>query len=65
MLRKIFGSGTDETIAGWRRLHNDELPRNLYPSSIVRVFESKKIRWTGLVALMGLRGLRIRFWWES
>jgi hypothetical protein len=25
MLRRIFGSKMDEVIAGWRKLHNEEL----------------------------------------
>jgi hypothetical protein len=28
LLRRIFGPNRDETIAGWRELHNEEL-RNL------------------------------------
>jgi hypothetical protein len=32
MLRRIFGSNSEEVAGGWRRLHNEEL-HNLYASS--------------------------------
>ena len=35
----------------WRRLHNEEL-HSLYRSPIVRVIESRRLRWAGHVARM-------------
>jgi hypothetical protein len=38
---------------GWRRLHNEE-HHNLHTSKdIIRVINSRKMRWTGYVAWMG------------
>jgi hypothetical protein len=43
-------------VAGcWRRLHNEEL-QNLYAlQNIIRVIKSRRMRWIGLVARMGMR----------
>jgi hypothetical protein len=50
---------------GWRKLHNEEL-HNLYSSpSIIRMTESKKMRWVGYVAGMERSGMRIGYWWKS
>jgi hypothetical protein len=52
VLRRIFGPKREEDRQ-WRKLHNDEL-HNLYSSpNIVRVIESKRMRWAGHVARMG------------
>ena len=55
VLRIIFGPRRDETTGEWRKLHNEEL-NNLYCShNIVRVIQSRRIRWAGHVARMGKR----------
>jgi hypothetical protein len=41
---------------GWRKLHNEE---------IIRMINSRKMRWAGHVARMGRRGMHIGYWWES
>jgi hypothetical protein len=47
VVRKIFGPKRDEVIAGWRKLHNEEL-HNLYCSpSIIRMIKSRRMRWAG------------------
>jgi len=53
VLRRIFGPRRDEVTGGWMRLHNEEL-NDLYSSpNIVRVIQSRRMRWGGYVALMG------------
>jgi hypothetical protein len=65
MLRRIFGPKRDEVTEGWRKLHNEEL-HNLYSSpSIIRMIKSRRMRWTGRVARMGIRGMHIECRWES
>jgi hypothetical protein len=53
VLRRIFGHKRDEVLGEWKKLHNEEL-NNLYSSpNIVRVVNSRRIRWAGHVARMG------------
>jgi hypothetical protein len=50
-LRKIFGRKREED-GSWRKLHNNEL-HNLYSApNIVRVINSRRMRWAGHVARM-------------
>jgi hypothetical protein len=52
VLRRIFGPKRNEVMGGWRKLH-EEL-HNLYSSSsIIRMIESRRMRWTGHVTRMG------------
>jgi hypothetical protein len=52
VLRRIFGPKRDEIIAGWRKLHNEEL-HDLYSSSyIIRIMKLRRVRWTGHKAHM-------------
>jgi hypothetical protein len=54
----------DEETGNWRTLHNEEL-HNLYPSpSIIRIINSRRMRWAGHVAEWGRRGMHIGYWWE-
>jgi hypothetical protein len=51
--RKIFGPKRDEVTGSFRKFHNEEL-HNLYSSPrIIRMIKSRRMRWTGNVALMG------------
>jgi hypothetical protein len=53
VLRRIFGPKRVDVTWGWRKLHNEEL-HNLYSSpNIIRMMESRRIRWVGHVARMG------------
>jgi hypothetical protein len=64
MLRRIFGSKRDEVTGGWKKLHNKEL-HTLYSSpTIIRMINSKRMRWAGNVARMGRRGMHTGDWWE-
>ena len=55
VLRKIFGPKRDEVTGEWRRLHNEEF-NDLYCSpNIIRVTESRRVRWAGHVGRMGER----------
>jgi hypothetical protein len=41
-------------VGGWRRLHNEEL-HNVYASpNIMRVMESRGMKWAGYAASMGM-----------
>ena len=58
VLRGIFGSKRDEVRGEWRKLHDEEL-NDLYCSpNIVRVINSKRMRWVGHVARMGERSVQ-------
>jgi hypothetical protein len=53
ILRRIFGRVKEIVTRGWRRLHNEEL-HNLYSSTdVVRMIESKRMKWAEHVALIG------------
>jgi hypothetical protein len=54
VLRRIFGPKRDEVTGEWRILRNEEL-HNLYSSpDIIRKVKSRRIRWAGHVARMGV-----------
>ena len=53
VLRRIFGPRRDEVTGEWRRLHNEELNDFYSSPNIVRVIESRRMRWAGYVARMG------------
>ena len=66
MLRRILGPKRDEVTGEWRKLHNEEL-NDLYCSpNIVRVIKSRRMRWAGHVARMGVEERLIQgFGWET
>ena len=48
VLRRVFGPKRDEVREEWRKLHNEE-HRDLYSlPNIVRVVESRRMRWWGM-----------------
>jgi hypothetical protein len=55
VLRRIFGPKRDEVTGEWIKLHNEEL-RDLYSSpSIIRIIKSRRMKWEGHVARMGVK----------
>jgi hypothetical protein len=49
VLRRIFGQKRDDVAGGWRKLHKKDL-RDLYFSPrIIRIINSRKMRWAGHV----------------
>ena len=55
VLRRIFGPKGCEVRGEWRRLHNKELYALYSSPDIIRVIQSRRLRWTGHVAYMGER----------
>jgi hypothetical protein len=54
VLRRIFGPKWDEVTGEWRKVHNEER-HNLYSSpDIIRQVKSRRMRWAGHVARMGV-----------
>jgi hypothetical protein len=54
VLRRIFGTKRDEVTEEWRKLQNGEL-HNLYSlPDIIRQIKSRRTRWAGHVACMGV-----------
>jgi hypothetical protein len=52
VLRRIFASKRNEVTGGWRKLLNEEL-HNLYSSpNIIRMIQSRRMRWAGQRACM-------------
>jgi hypothetical protein len=55
VLRGKFRPKRGGVIAGWEKVHNEEL-HNLYCSpSIIRMIKSRRMRWAGHVARMGAK----------
>jgi hypothetical protein len=55
VLRRIFGPKRDEVMGEWRKLLNEEL-RDFYSlPSIIRIIKSRRMRWVGHVARMGVK----------
>jgi hypothetical protein len=55
VLGGIFGPKRDEVMGEWRKLHGREL-HNLYSSpDIIRQIKSRRMRWAGHVARMGVQ----------
>ena len=50
MLSKIFGSKREETIVGYRNLHNEELHDLSSAQAISKVIKSRRISWMGRVS---------------
>jgi hypothetical protein len=51
--RRIFGSKRVELTGVWRKLHNEDLHNSYSAPGIIRMIESRRMRWAGHVARMG------------
>jgi hypothetical protein len=47
---RIFGPRGDEAIKDWRKLHNEELHNLNSSPSIIRMIQSRRMRWAGYIA---------------
>jgi hypothetical protein len=64
-LKRITKQNVTCTEGEWRKLHNEEL-NDLYTSrNIVRVINSRRMRWAGHVARMGGGEAYTGFWWGN
>jgi hypothetical protein len=62
VLRRIFGPKAVEVTGEWRKLQNDEL---CCSPNIVRVIKSRRMKWAGHVARMGMGEACTGFWWGN
>ena len=53
MLRRICEPKRDVVIGKWKKLYNEELNDLYFPSNIVQVIKSRRIRWAGYITCMG------------
>jgi hypothetical protein len=51
-LRRTFGLKRDEVTGDWRKLHNEELHKLYSTPNIIRMINSRRMRWAGHVARM-------------
>jgi len=52
-VRRIFGPKRDEVTEQWGKLHNEELNDLYFSLNIIRVINSRRMRWAEHVARMG------------
>jgi hypothetical protein len=50
VLRRIFGSKSDDMTGKWIKLHNKEFCNLCSLPSIIRMMKSRRMRWVGHVA---------------
>jgi len=53
VLRRVFGPKRDEVTEEWRKLHNEELSDLYSLPNIVRVVNSRRMRWAGACGAYG------------
>jgi hypothetical protein len=63
VLRKVFGPKRDEVTGEWRKLHNEELNALYSSPNIIRVINSRKMKWAGHVTRTGRGEVQTGFWW--
>jgi len=52
---RIFGHRRDQVTGEWRKLHNEELNNLYWSPNILRVINSRRLRWARYVARMDER----------
>jgi hypothetical protein len=52
VLGRIFGLKRVEVTEVWRKLHNEELHKLYSSPSIIRMIKSRRMRWSGHVAIV-------------
>jgi len=60
----VFGPERDEVTGDWRRLHKEELYALYCSPNIIRLIKSRRMRWAGHVACMGIGKVHTGFLWE-
>jgi hypothetical protein len=53
LLRRIFGPKMEEVSGCWKRLHCEELHNYFASPNIIRVIESRRLRWAENVPRVG------------
>jgi hypothetical protein len=53
VLSRIFVPKGDEVTGDWRKLHNEELHKLYSSPNIIRMINSRRMRWAGYVARNG------------
>jgi len=61
VLRRIFGSKTDEVTRGWRKIHNEELNDLYYLPNIFWMIKLRKMVCEGHVGRIGQCRVVYRF----
>jgi len=52
VLRRIFGPKSEEVTWEWRKLHNEELIYLHFPTNVVLLVKTRRMRWAENVARM-------------
>jgi hypothetical protein len=63
--RRILGFKREELAGGWRRLHNEELHKLYASPDIIKVINSRRMKWAGKVARMTAEKCVHYFCWET
>jgi hypothetical protein len=61
VLKRIIETKSNEVTGEWRRLHDEELYSLSSSPNIIRVINSRGLRWAGHVARMGRGDVHIGF----
>jgi hypothetical protein len=54
VLRRISGQTKNEITGDWRKLHYEELYKLYSSPNVIRMLKSRRMRWAGHVARMGI-----------
>jgi hypothetical protein len=65
MLRRIGGPRRKGMVGGWIILHFEDLSNLYFSVIIIRMINSRWMRWAGHVALIWRRGKHTVFWFKS